>query len=40
MEIELLILKKKEFYSSLMKFIDNPENNDIESLIKDYDDIN
>ena len=43
MEIELLIRKKKEIYSSLMDFIDITDNNDIKSLIdtsEKYDLIN
>lgn len=37
MEIELLIQKKKELYSSLMEFIDATENNDINLLITFFD---
>ena len=37
MEIELLIRKKKEIYTSLMEFIDDTENTDIEPLIKNIE---
>ncbi|KAK8843162.1 hypothetical protein M9Y10_025359 [Tritrichomonas musculus] len=37
MEIELNIRQKKEFYSSLMEFIDTNENVELEPLIKDYE---